>query len=157
MLLARRDELEKNYESAVFDALTQFQFLESLLRDCICLSYAIIRASVKDILDFGYDREDLERDALKTLCAKYKKLTLNKDLVGRIKKLADKRNEIAHSACFEFHKDMLSGIPDRKLHNKGVKIQQVANEASSLVTDMLKEYYSLIEKRKKLSCERKEN
>lgn len=51
-LLANTNQLQANYKNAVFDALTQFQFIESLLKDCLSLSYSIIKERTQDTLDF---------------------------------------------------------------------------------------------------------
>lgn len=66
-MFSPKSELQKNYKNAVFDALTQFQFIESLLRDCILLSYKIIQEKTKDVLEFTYSESDLN----KTHCTLY--------------------------------------------------------------------------------------
>ncbi len=142
-VLAPTRELQKNYKNAVFDALTQFQFIESLLRDCIVFSYQIIQEKTKDILDFRYSESDLNKNALHALCTKYKALTKNKELVCRIRSKADDRNTIAHEACFQYRRDRINGIQDSDLHSKGLEIQIHADEASRLVTKLLKEHKKL--------------
>ena len=143
IVLAPTSELQKNYKNAVFDALTQFQFVESLLRDCIILSYKIIQEKTKESLDFTYSESGLNKNALHALCTKYKTLTKNKGLVNRIRSKADERNRIAHEACFQNWKDKITGIGDADLHTKGYEIQLQADEASGLVSELLKEQKKL--------------
>lgn len=142
-MLSQKSELQKNYKNAVFDALTQFQFIESLLRDCILLCYKIIQEKTKDVLEFTYSESDLNKNALHALCTKYKALSKNKELVNRIRLKADDRNKIAHEACYQNWKDRINGINDPELHTKGCEIRQHADEASSLVRDLLKEHKQL--------------
>lgn len=150
-MLAPTSELQKNYKNAVFDALTQFQFIESLLKDCIVLSYRVIQEKTKDQLDFTYSESNLNKKALHALCSTYKALTKNKDLARRIKSKADDRNSIAHEACYQNWKDRISGIDDNKLHIKGCEIQHHADEASGLVGELLKEHKMLKSELKQLT------
>lgn len=152
-MLASTNGLQENYKNAVFDALTQFQFIESLLRDCIVLSYKIVQESTKDLLDFTYSESDLNKNALQALCSKYRDLTKNKDLVQRIKSKANDRNAIAHEACFQNWKDQISGIDDNQLHTKGCEIQLHADEASALVGELIKEHEKLKSKLEQLTSQ----
>ena len=142
-MLAPTSELQKNYKNAVFDALTQFQFIEALLRDCILLSYNVIQKKTESILDFTYSEPDLNKNALHALCTKYKALTKNKELIRRIKSKADDRNTIAHEACYKNWIDMISGVDDNELHAKGCEIQSHADVASALVGELLREQKKL--------------
>ncbi|UTW12097.1 hypothetical protein [Marinobacterium rhizophilum] len=142
-MLAPMEELQKNYRNAVFDALAHYQFIESLLKDCITLSNKIIHEKTKDILGFTYSEKRLNDKALQALCSTYMHLTKNKSLVGRIKSAAEHRNNIAHEACFENWKDRINNIDAHKLHEKGCSIKKHADEASKMVGELLKEYKAL--------------
>ena len=142
-MLATTSELQKNYKNAVFDALTQFQFIESLLRDCIVLSYKIVQESTRDLLDFAYSESELNKKALHSLCTKYKAITKNKALVEHIRSKADIRNLIAHEACYQNWKDRINGIDDNELHRKGCKIRLDADQASALVGELIEEHKKL--------------
>lgn len=139
-MLAPIEELHKNYKNAIFDALIQFQFIESLLKDCIILSNKVIHEKTKDILDFTYSEERLNEKALQALCGAYRRLTKNKSLIDRIKSKSKYRNNIAHEACFENWKDRINNIKAHQLHEKGCSIQKHADEASKLARELLKEH-----------------
>lgn len=150
-MIASTKELQKNYKNSVFSSLTQFQFVESLLKDCIIISYKIIKLSTKDILDFSCTEKEIDRKVLHALCTIYKKLCKNKDLVFRIKKAAKHRNKIAHEACYQNWKDNIAGIDDNELHRKGLEIFDHGTEATELVSALLRENKRLKEQLTKCS------
>ncbi len=150
-MLASDSELQKNYKNAVFDALTQFQFIESLLKDCIFLSHQIVQVQTKETLDFTCSKKELNKKALQALCTKYRGLTKNKALVKRIKDKTENRNIIVHEACFQNWKDRITGIDNNELHTKSIEIQKHADEASKLVGELLKERNKLELKLKQLT------
>lgn len=138
-MTAPREELNKNYKNAVFDALMQYQFIECLLKDCINESNRIIKISTKNFLDFEYTEKDLETKALQSLVTLFRRVTTDKNLASEIKKEAVNRNQIAHEACFENWQDLMLGISDTELHKKGCKIQDHADKASEIVGKLIKE------------------
>ncbi|EPW6912904.1 hypothetical protein WOB72_22745 [Vibrio parahaemolyticus] len=140
-MLAGRVELQKNYEKALFSALTQFQFVESLLRTYITTSYDVIRLKIEDsdTLSYEFNENDIETAGLQRLNTNFRKLCKNKQLSTKIKKVCNARNKLAHDACFQNFRDQMSGVSDDELHKKGCEIYAHAGEVSPIVTELLRE------------------
>ncbi|MGR2840729.1 hypothetical protein ABMX64_22175 [Vibrio vulnificus] len=140
-MLADRNELQKNYEKALFSALTQFQFVESLLRTYIATSYDVIRLKIdgSDTLCYEFNEKDIETAGLQRLNTNFRKLCKNKPLHSKIKKVCEARNQLAHDACFQNFCDRMSGISDDELHKKSCEIYAYAGNVAPIVTELLRE------------------
>ncbi|MCU7965562.1 hypothetical protein L5M28_23805 [Shewanella sp. SW32] len=59
-------ELQKNYEKALFSALKEFQFVESILRKYITTSYDVIRLKIQDseTLSYDFNENNIEKGGL---------------------------------------------------------------------------------------------
>lgn len=84
------------YKAATLRILGTFQLLEFALKAYIARCYKVIGASVKGTLHFGYSAADVEAFPLERLLNVFSKLNANHKLIGRLNKLREERNHMAH-------------------------------------------------------------
>jgi len=109
-MLANRQELNENYEQSLFSVFTNYQFVESILRDYIVTAYEIIKIKVSgsDVITFEYSKKDIETVGLDRLNSTFKKLCDNKVLSAELKEVSQISNKLVHEAFFQKLKDQLS-------------------------------------------------
>lgn len=84
------------YKAATLRMLGSFQLLEFALKAYIGRAYSVIRSSVNEKVHFGYSAKDVEAFPLERLLNVFGKLNSNADLITRLNKLKDERNQLAH-------------------------------------------------------------
>ena len=92
------NDLQARYKTLTTSALASFQLLEFLLKSHIGMVYAFIGHKLDDEVPFSYTKSDVESFALERLLGVFAKLNGNEDLKGRLNKLKDRRNFVAHRA-----------------------------------------------------------
>lgn len=140
-MLANRQDLNLNYEKSMFSAFTNYQFIESLLRDYIATAYEIIKIKVScsNVMNFEYSEKDIERFGLDRLNSTFRKLCHNKDLSKAIKDISQTRNELAHEAFFNKFKEQLSEVSDEQLFEKTCKFLECRSKLEPIITKLLRE------------------
>ncbi|MBU1310986.1 MAG: hypothetical protein KKE30_15795 [Gammaproteobacteria bacterium] len=140
-MLANRQELNVNYEQSLFSAFTNYQFVESLLRDYIVTAYEIIkiRVSCSNVMAFELSKKDIETFGLDRLNTTFKKLCRNKALSTAIKEVSQIRNELAHEAFFQKFKDRISEVSDEQIFEKTCKFLDCRSKLEPIITKLLRE------------------
>jgi hypothetical protein len=92
------DDKRGRYKSTVLRILGGFQTLEFCLKLYIGLAYRLIARCVNGKIHFDYSFSDVETLSLGRLLEIFEKLNANQDLITRLKKLRQERNEIAHKS-----------------------------------------------------------
>ena len=143
---------DNNYVHAVFEALMNFQAIESLIKKCIIMSYEIISVSCSRNTTLTPSKRNIEaienRLGLGALVEKFKEVTPHKDLCDRIKSASKLRNNLAHSAAVEHLKIPISLSGANICQSKAFEFEQVAEQANKL-------YYELIDIYNQLEIEHK--
>lgn len=134
-------ELQNTYEKSIFSALKEFQFVESVLRRYITISYDVIRLKIQDSDTLHYDfyEKDIAKWGLHRLATQFKKLCKNQELNAKFKSVVEARNQLAHDAFFQNFSDQISGISNEELHKKSCAIYAQSVKASKIVTALLRE------------------
>ena len=85
--------------------LTEFQYMEELLKIYLGECYIFIESEVSEIIPFKYSRTDVEKDSLRRLIDKFEKVNNNADLLALLRQLTKVRNDVAHRGImFKLHK-----------------------------------------------------
>lgn len=138
----KNENADNNYVHAVFEALMNFQAIESLLKECILKSYEIIAASCPNDTTFTPSEKNIKdiknRLGLGGLVERFKEVTPHKELCKRIQAAAGKRNSLAHKAAAEYLKFPISLSGAIECQSEADNIQRAAEEANKL-------YYELID------------
>ncbi len=90
------DELRERYRATTLRILGNFQLLEFALKAYIGRCYKVIRQRVGDDIHFDYTEKDVEDLPLGRLLGLFSKFSADAELLGRLRKLQDERNHIAH-------------------------------------------------------------
>lgn len=130
------------YKAATLRILGTFQLLEFALKAYIGLCYKLIGASVKGKLHFAYSAADVDAFPLERLLNVFSKLNANGELIGRLNKLREERNHIAHRSLLVTMGPMydLGAIEDKYIEYQFLEdevtecLKLVIAEAKSLKT-----------------------
>jgi hypothetical protein len=144
------DIVNQSYRDACFDALTNYQALEDLLKSCIFRSHEIIdKTSHKKVTynppDCQIKDINFDNKGLWGLADAFEKITPHKELCKQIKKSAKTRNELAHKAAVKFFKINPSEEEILAMQHKAVDYQKAANESNKLYLELVNIYQELLE------------
>jgi hypothetical protein len=85
--------------------LTEFQYMEELLKMYLSDCYILIKSEVSEIIPFKYSRTDVETNSLRRLIDKFEKVNNNTGLLALLRQLTKVRNDVAHRGImFKLHK-----------------------------------------------------
>jgi Cft2 family RNA processing exonuclease len=131
---------DRDYISAVFEALMNFQTIEDLLKQCILASYEILAKTTPPELEFRPSKQDIKRIknnlGLGGLINKFEELTPNKELCEKIRASSKIRNELAHKAAANY----LNFLPSNSGAQQAILETKKYDEASKLANYL---YYEL--------------
>jgi hypothetical protein len=136
----------RQYVLAVQTILTDFQFIEESLKMYIGLSFQSIRKRIHKDIPFGFSIKNVQNVPLGKLISKFKKLNSNNELIARLSKLTQVRNQTAHRSfllTYEEQKDL------EFLDKEREKLEKLETETKACVYDLLAEIEKLGELDKK--------
>lgn len=137
------DDKRERYKSTALRILGAFQLLEFCLKLYIGLAYRLISRCIDGKIHFGYTADDIETFPLERLLNIFSRLNANQDLISRLNKLQQARNEMAH-------KSLLLAMTK----NYDVQALEETEEAFFYLEDELAECVSLAIKETKTLKER---
>ncbi len=137
---------DRDYISAVFEALMNFQTIEDLLKECILASYEILAKTTPPELEFSPSNKDIKRIennlGLGGLLNKFEELTPNKELCKKIRGASTIRNELAHKAAANY----LNFLPSNNGAQQAILETQKYEKASKLANSLYYELNDVYEK-----------
>jgi len=137
---------DRNYISAVFEALMNFQAIEDLLKESILSSYEILAKTTPPELEFRPSTKDIKRIksnlGLGGLLNKFEELTPNKELCKKIRGASIIRNELAHKAAANY----LKFTPSNNGAQQAVLETKKYDDASKLANSLYYELNDVYEK-----------
>lgn len=143
-----------NYVHAVFEALMNFQAIESLLKKCILNSYEIIAASCPNNTTYTpseKSKNDIKkRLGLGGLAEKFKEVTPHIELCERIQTAARERNRLAHEAANDYLKFRISRSGAEECQSKADAFLYVTEEANKLYYELFDIYNKIKEEHGKI-------
>lgn len=130
----------RNYISAVFEALMNFQAIEDLLRECILSSYEVLAKTTPQELEFSPSKKDIKSIknnlGLGGLVNKFEELTPNKELCRKIRDSSKIRNKLAHKAAANYLNFLPSDSGAQQANLEAVKYDDASKLANSLYYDL---------------------
>jgi hypothetical protein len=96
---SRDEEFKKIGQSL----LTDFQYIELILRRYITCCYNIIKSNAPTVLNYGRDPKLLDKFSLGKLVNEAKVFCKNQKLINGIESFINERNRIAHSLFISAH------------------------------------------------------
>ena len=136
---------EEIYKLQTLKVLSGFQMLEFSLKVYVATAYNLTRHKLQGAIPFKYTYKDIKNHPLERLLNTFQKLNDNVQLQGRLNKLREGRNYIAHQALLVSHvefRDILDGDLDESL-DKVASLEQELDNCLELMAQELQKIFSI--------------
>lgn len=133
--------LLQEYWNKLGNALTNFQFIEEVIKIYLDYSYKIVSENLKEQIPFDFSYEDVKKDSLRILIRKFKKFNLDKELIKKIGQLIDERNFVAHKA---YLMTSVEREDDKYLSEQIKRIEEVISKSNECFLELHQEYEKVV-------------
>jgi hypothetical protein len=128
------------YTQAASHALGGFQMLEKHLKDYITSHHKVIAAHLPKDLPYRFTGREVADAPLGKLISAFEPRTANEKLVASLRKLAPKRNELAHRSLSMTYGEHLSS---QELQAQSNKFVQLAKDIAEVMGQLQSEHRAL--------------
>ena len=137
--MTERDE--SNHLILFAHVLAKFQFIEEGIRIYLRTVYALIKHRMRDEIPIKLSGRILQGKSLSALLLEFERFNMNGQLIDNIRKLIQKRNDVAHVAFYKMYEDLVDG-QDNTAHLE--ETREIGNAAHKCV-ELLHQEIEIVE------------
>lgn len=136
---------EELYKLQTLRVLSGFQTLEFSLKIYVAAAYKLIRHKLQGTIPFKYSYKYIKNHPLERLLTIFQQLNDNVELQGRLNKLREGRNHIAHQALLVSHEEFRDILEEdlNENHNNAASLEKELDDCLKLMALELQKIISI--------------